>query len=99
MVWIFGGKFSVNVPPPPGKIGFKIVTKNFTTFLTSRKEIYHLELTLGESSPKILIRADFWGGDATKYFSVKNKGFSVKTGEDIQCMGGLVRISTGKAIQ
>ena len=37
----------------PGKIGLKFVTENFTTFFTSRKEICHLELTLGESSPKI----------------------------------------------
>ena len=28
------------------------VTENFTTFFTSRKDICHLELTLGESSPK-----------------------------------------------
>ena len=46
------------------------------------------------------IRADFfWEGDATKDFSVKKKGFSVKRGEAIQWMRGLVRISTGKAIQ
>ena len=34
----------------PGKIGLKFVTENFTTFFTSRKDICHLELTLGESS-------------------------------------------------
>ena len=44
-------------------------------------------------------RADFWEGDATKQFSVKKKGFSVKRGEAIQWIRGLVRISTGKAIQ
>ena len=46
-----------------------------------------------------LLRADFWEGDATKHFSVKKKGFSVKRGEGIQWIGGLVRISTGRAIQ
>ena len=45
------------------------------------------------------IRADFWEGDATKHFSVKKKGFSVKRREAIQWMRGLVRIPTGKAIQ
>ena len=40
-----------------------------------------------------------WGGDATKHFSVKKKGFQWKGGEVIQWVGGLVRISTGKAIQ
>ena len=33
------------------------------------------------------------------HFSVKKKGFSVKRGEAIQWIRGLVRISTGKAIQ
>ena len=36
----------------PRKMGLKFVIENFTTFFTSRKEICHLELTLGESSPK-----------------------------------------------
>ena len=36
----------------PRKIGLKFVTENFTTFSTARKEICHLELTLGASSPK-----------------------------------------------
>ena len=35
----------------PGKIDFKFVTESFTTFFTARKEICHLELTLGASSP------------------------------------------------
>ena len=51
------------------------------------------------SSAMPIIRADFWEGDATKHFSVKKRGFSVKRGEAIQWMKGLVRISTGKAIQ
>ena len=46
----FGGKFCQF---SPGKIGSKSVTENFTTFFTSRKEICHLELTLGESSPDL----------------------------------------------
>ena len=29
-------------------------------------------------------RADFWEGDATKHFSVKKKGVSVKGGEAIR---------------
>ena len=33
---------------------------------------------------KRLLGADFWEGDATKHFSVKKKGFSVKRGEAIQ---------------
>ena len=49
MWWIFGGKFCVNFPP--GKIGLKFVTENFSTFFTARKDICHLELTLGASSP------------------------------------------------
>ena len=32
-------------------------------------------------------------------FQWKKKGFSVKTGEAIQWMGGLVKISSGKTIQ
>ena len=38
--------------------------------------------SLLEGSPPI--RADFWGGDATKHFSVRKKGFSLKRGEAIQ---------------
>ena len=45
------------------------------------------------------VGADFGEGDETKHFSVTKKGFSVKRGEAIQLMRGLVRISTGKAIQ
>ena len=55
------------------------------------KLIYVIQLTC--------IRADFWEGDATKHFSVKEKGFSVKRGEAIQRIRGLVKTSTGKAIQ
>ena len=51
----------------------------------------------GENIP--YLRADFWAGDPTKHFSVKKKGFSVKRGEGFSERGGLVRISTGKAIQ
>ena len=47
MWWIFGGKFSVDFPK---KKGLQFVTDNFTTFFTSRKELYHLELTLEDSS-------------------------------------------------
>ena len=35
----------------PRKIGLTFVTENLTTFFTARKEICHLELTLGASSP------------------------------------------------
>ena len=28
-----------------------------------------------------MLGADFWAGDPTKHFLVKNKGFSVKKGE------------------
>ena len=38
----------------PRKKGLKFVTENVTTFFTARKEICHLELTLGASSPKHL---------------------------------------------
>ena len=38
----------------PGKIGLKFVTENFTTFFTARKEICHLELTLGAFAPNKL---------------------------------------------
>ena len=37
---------------PRKKIGLNFVTENFTTFFAARKEICHLELTLGASSPK-----------------------------------------------
>ena len=43
-------------------------------------------------------KADFWTGDPTKHSSVKKKGFSVKRGEGFSERGGLVRISTGRAI-
>ena len=39
--------------PGKKKPELKFVTGNFTTFFTARKEICHLELTLGASSPKI----------------------------------------------
>ena len=35
----------------PREIGLKHDTESFTTFFTVRKEIYHLDLTLGASSP------------------------------------------------
>ena len=38
----------------PGEIGFNFVTENFTTFFNARKEMCHLELAPGASSPKIL---------------------------------------------
>ena len=38
----------------PGK-RHNICTENFTTFFTARKEICHLELTLGASPPKELL--------------------------------------------
>ena len=47
----FGGKCSVNFPQ---KIGLKFVTENFTIFFTARKEICHLELSLGASSPNCI---------------------------------------------
>ena len=43
-------------------------------------------------------RADFWKGMRRSAFQWK-KGFSVKRGEAIQWVRGLVRLSTGKAIQ
>ena len=36
----------------PRRKRLKFVTENFTTFFTARKEICHLELTLGPSLPK-----------------------------------------------
>ena len=57
MSWIFGGKFSVNFSQEKC---LTFVTENFTTFVTARKEICHMELTLGASSPKkICIWAPF----------------------------------------
>ena len=46
-----------------------------------------------------MIRADFWAVDPTKHFSVKKKRVFSEEGGGIQWMRGLVRISTGKAIQ
>ena len=46
MWWIFGGEFSVNFPR---KIGSNFVTESVPEFFTARKEICHLERTLGES--------------------------------------------------
>ena len=56
---------------------------------------YHAYFLTGLMS---FLGADFWAGDPTKHFSVKKKGFSEKGG-GVQWMRGLVRISTGKAIQ
>ena len=53
--------------------------------------------TFGDSCP--LLRADFWEGDAMKHFWVKKRGSQWKGGGAIQWIRGLVRISTGKAIQ
>ena len=58
-----------------------------------------LQMCPGLLSKILLEVADFLEGDATKHFSLKKKGFSVKRGEAIQWIRGLVRISTGKAIQ
>ena len=41
----------------------------------------------------------FWGRGCDEALFSEEKGFSVKRGEAIQWMRGLVRISTGKAIQ
>ena len=49
MWWIFGGKLSVSILPR--KIGLNFITENSTTFFTARKDICHLELALGASSP------------------------------------------------
>ena len=51
MWWIYGANFSVNSPPPQGKTGLTLVAANFTTFFIARKEVCHLQLTLGDSSP------------------------------------------------
>ena len=48
---------------------------------------------------RVKLGADFWEGDATKHFSARKRRFSVKRGEAIQWMRGLVRISTGRVIQ
>ena len=45
-----------------------------------------------------IIGADFWEGDAIMHFSVKKGFFSEKGGGNLVNQG-LVRISTGKAIQ
>ena len=44
-------------------------------------------------------RSRFWGRGCDEALFSEKKGFSVKRGEAIQRMRGLVRISTGKAIQ
>ena len=47
-----------------------------------------------------IFRSRFFGRGSDKaLFSEKKKGFSVKRGEGFSEKGGLVRISTGKAIQ
>ena len=48
MWWIFGGRFFDD----HGNIVLELVTENFTTFFTARKEDCHLKLTLRASSPK-----------------------------------------------
>ena len=45
------------------------------------------------------IRGDFLGRGCDEALFSEKKGFSVKRGEAIQWIGGLVRISTGKTIQ
>ena len=48
----------------PGKIGLKFATETFTTSFTARKEICHLELTLGASLPnRRRINAESMFGD------------------------------------
>ena len=49
MWWIFGWQIFCQFSP--GKIGLNFVTENLIRFFTSRKDICHLELTLGESLP------------------------------------------------
>ena len=44
------------------------------------------------------VRADFWEGHAMKHFAVKKRVFQNR-GRQFSESGGLVRISTGKAIQ
>ena len=67
--------------------------------LTAFKKARNPKLVQNLSGRWPFVRADFWEGDATKHFSVEKKGFSVKRREAIQWIRGLVRISTGKAIQ
>ena len=48
------------------KIGFKFVTENFTAFFTASKDICHLELTLGASSPSNFeVRCNILGADGS----------------------------------
>ena len=49
----------------PGKLGLNFVTENFATFFTARKEIYHLELNLGASSPNISLSSELKGTEST----------------------------------
>ena len=63
-IWSLGseecGGFLVADFLSPGKMALKFVTGNFATFFTARKEICHLELTLGASSPNFSSSA--WRG-------------------------------------
>ena len=47
--WSLGGKISDIFP---GEVGLKSVTENFTAFFNPTKDMCHLGLTLGASSPK-----------------------------------------------
>ena len=69
----------------------------FQAFWSSRNE----NVFSGDAGPrgtKTVLGAVFWEGDATKHFSVKKRGFSVKGREWFSEPWGFVRISTGKAI-
>ena len=50
----------------------------------TKQTFYHVFAKSDRLLTMKVFRADFWEGDATKRFSVKKKGFSVKRGEAIQ---------------
>ena len=97
-------KISLKMPPqkfasPPAREGF---SSSFKTAIIERQKLSQGGKKLSQGNFCLAasrLGADFWEGDVTKHFSVKKKGVSVKRGEAIQWMRGLVRISTGKAIQ
>ena len=96
-------------PPeaPLGQSKFVLVSRSIPKDPTALKLRWDSELLRRSvfTMPPILttlwipLRADFLEGDAMKHFSVKKRVFQWKGGEAIQWMRGLVRISTGKAIQ
>ena len=93
---VFSGLFQIPPFCAPTLCHSQMTGENFTVALCKPCGDTHTHTHTHTHTP---LRTDFWEGDATKNFSVKKKVFSVKRGEAIQWMRGLVRISKGKAIQ